>query len=380
MRLTLLPGGVQTFDIKRIGSRVALGRKEGSDIIINEPVVSGTHCYITVTSRSDAIIEDASTNGTYVNGVKIGKGSHMNIHEGDMLTLGKPGTATGPIGSGVCVNFRVSFDDMVDLVAPLPSAPVGATSSIHFKQEIEDLKVLVSQAEHRNDVLTSKNAEVSSKMVMMDNELKRVREDNIELTVRNDSMKTEIESLRLRLGQADLRADNAEKRSSAHQARILSLERDCAEIAQIRAEYHLTTSLREELERLRRRNNELTAQLSLSADTRRKLIANLESIQHSASTALHLVEQGHHSDTSSVATVMSPQVVDTLRRAKDNARRTVPVGYADHPVESAAPIPLHDKPLAIELPARGMLEMPQLQALTDTPKAQDQTDLLSGSA
>lgn len=358
MRLTLLPGGVQTFDIKRIGSRVALGRKEGSDIIINEPVVSGTHCYITVTSNHGAYIEDVSTNGTYVNGVKIGKGSHLDVHDGDMLTLGKPGTNTGPIGSGVCVNFRVSFEPQS---AEQTVVPVMSTASMSYKQEIEDLKVLVSQGEHRNDILTVKNSEISSKMVMMDNELKKVREDNIELTVRNDSMKSEIESLRLRLNQADNRADSAEKRSETLQSRILTLERDTAEISRLRAEFNFTHSLREEMERLRRRNNDLSSQLAAASEARRKLLGGIESIQKLAGTALRSADD----DNSSVGTVMSPQVV----RKGDRNYRGVATAYIDHPVEAAIPLPDRDEPIR---------ETPTL-AIEDSPRAHPPTDLLSGT-
>jgi hypothetical protein len=345
MRLTLLPGGVQTFDIKRIGTRVSLGRKEGSDIIINEPVVSGTHCYITVVSRSEASIEDSSTNGTYINGVKIGKGSRLGIRDGDMLTLGKPGTASGPIGSGVCVNFRVSFDGQES-----ESAPQAVTSSMVFKQDIEDLKVMVSQGEHRNEVLSSKNAELSTKMLMSEGELKRIREENIELSVRNDSMKNEIESLRQRLGQADHRADLAEKRTETLQFKLSSMEKEYADIALIKAEYNLTTSLREELDRLRRRNTELSSQLNNSFDVRRKLTANLESIQQLAISSLRVTEElNPMADLSSTGTISSPKVIQNIKRPNRAGIRGDILGYSypDAPVES---VPMSEMPVEIAAP------------------------------
>ena len=82
--------------------RMTLGRHPRNDIVLTHPAVSGDHAVI-VTILDDSFLEDLhSTNGTFVNGHRIGK--HFLQHQ-DMIKMAK---------------FQVEF--VADGVRPLAAA------------------------------------------------------------------------------------------------------------------------------------------------------------------------------------------------------------------------------------------------------------------
>ncbi len=63
-----------------------IGRKPGSEIILDNLAVSGTHANI-FTIGDDSFVQDlGSTNGTFVNHKKVAK---HHLHNGDVVTIGK---------------------------------------------------------------------------------------------------------------------------------------------------------------------------------------------------------------------------------------------------------------------------------------------------
>ena len=325
MRLLLLPECEQTYDIKRIGVRVSVGRKEGNDIVLTDIVVSGLHCYITVTSTNTAVIEDQSTNGTYVNGVKIGKSMQLAVKEGDILTLGKPNATGAQSGS---ISFKVTFDGKESDTA------AGGVGSVYYKNEIEDLKVAVSTAEHRNEVAEKRVSELSTKLSSTEFDLKKTREENVELSVRNDVMRGEIDQLRGRLAAAERAATEADRRTETLQAKVDMMEREFAEITALKASLNLkNTSLGDEIARLRQENAELNSRVTVSGDVRARLLANLGSIQQLTVSTMAMFDERMNNETVRymeqqpvvVGQVSPPQVVQVTKRVKDVAHRAYPV-------------------------------------------------------
>lgn len=305
MRLTLLPDSDQTFEIKRIGVRVSMGRKPECDIILNDIVVSGLHCYVTVLSTGAGVIEDQSTNGTYVNGVKIGKGMTLEVRNGDILTLGKPTGAGVQTGS---VNFKIAFDG-----SESENATTGI-GSVVFKQEIEDLKVVASTAQHRSEMSERKAMEAGMKLGSAESELKKVREDNVELSVRNDVMRKEIEQLRLRLVNAEKTAADADRRADALQARIDMMSREYDEIQMLKVSLNLKhTSLSQEIERLRQENFDLRNKVAISGDVKRRIMNNLMQIQQLAGSTSAALDETSTMDSNTTGGG-SPPVVQINKR------------------------------------------------------------------
>jgi pSer/pThr/pTyr-binding forkhead associated (FHA) protein len=72
----LLPGSLKT-----------LGRATGADFVVDAALVSRVHCRFTLNETNQLELEDlGSTNGTFVNGRKVGKAL---LTDGDKLTIGR---------------------------------------------------------------------------------------------------------------------------------------------------------------------------------------------------------------------------------------------------------------------------------------------------
>ena len=85
----LLPGTLKT-----------MGRAPGVDFVVDAALVSRVHCRFTLNQGHELELEDlGSTNGTFVNGTKIGKAV---LRDGDKLTVGRVLFAVGtePIAPG----------------------------------------------------------------------------------------------------------------------------------------------------------------------------------------------------------------------------------------------------------------------------------------
>jgi ABC transport system ATP-binding/permease protein len=65
---------------------VIIGRTAGCDLLVNDPAVSTRHCRLTATSQGFVLEDLGSTNGTYVNGVRVVRPTI--VQRGDRITLG----------------------------------------------------------------------------------------------------------------------------------------------------------------------------------------------------------------------------------------------------------------------------------------------------
>jgi pSer/pThr/pTyr-binding forkhead associated (FHA) protein len=72
----LLPGSLKT-----------MGRAPRADFVVDAALVSRVHCRFTLLDSNELELEDlGSTNGTFVNGEKVGK---AKLTDGDKLTIGR---------------------------------------------------------------------------------------------------------------------------------------------------------------------------------------------------------------------------------------------------------------------------------------------------
>ena len=64
-----------------------VGRAPRADFVVDAALVSRVHCRLTLDAAGKLEIEDlGSTNGTFVNGRKVGK---TTLSDGDKLTIGR---------------------------------------------------------------------------------------------------------------------------------------------------------------------------------------------------------------------------------------------------------------------------------------------------
>src|SRR5690606_21948313 len=74
-----------TFD----GTRVVIGRSDGSDVRLPDTSVSLRHASIRAQGASFAIVDEGSTNGTWVGGVKLAPHTPRLVKSGDLVRVGR---------------------------------------------------------------------------------------------------------------------------------------------------------------------------------------------------------------------------------------------------------------------------------------------------
>jgi hypothetical protein len=85
-KLLVMREGVIEQTVQLTKECMTIGRHKHNDIVMSHPAVSGEHAIVT-TILDDSFLEDLqSTNGTFVNGHRIGK--HFLQHK-DMIKMGK---------------------------------------------------------------------------------------------------------------------------------------------------------------------------------------------------------------------------------------------------------------------------------------------------
>ena len=74
-----------TFD----GSRVVIGRGDGCDVRLPDPSVSHRHASIRIRDGEHALIDEGSSNGTFVGGVRLSPQTPRIVRSGDLLRVGR---------------------------------------------------------------------------------------------------------------------------------------------------------------------------------------------------------------------------------------------------------------------------------------------------
>ena len=74
-----------TFD----GRRIVIGRGPGSDVRVPDPSVSLRHASIQVDAGEHALVDEGSTNGTFVGGVRLAPGAPRVLRSGDLVRVGR---------------------------------------------------------------------------------------------------------------------------------------------------------------------------------------------------------------------------------------------------------------------------------------------------
>ena len=77
-------GNKTIYELKK--SLTSIGREEDNDIVIQDLTISGHHAEIVIENGDFFIQDNLSTNGTFVNEIKISK---VMVKNGDIIKLGK---------------------------------------------------------------------------------------------------------------------------------------------------------------------------------------------------------------------------------------------------------------------------------------------------
>ena len=70
-------------------SKIKMGRDKSNNIVVDDKMVSRSHCLIQKI-KEDYFIKDLnSSNGTYVNALRVPTNKYVKLEKGDIIRLGK---------------------------------------------------------------------------------------------------------------------------------------------------------------------------------------------------------------------------------------------------------------------------------------------------
>lgn len=78
------------FNRKRISltAKITIGRSTDCDVVVDNKLVSRQHAVIQKIRDAYFLKDDASTNGTFLNGVRIPQDKYIKLNPGDKITVG----------------------------------------------------------------------------------------------------------------------------------------------------------------------------------------------------------------------------------------------------------------------------------------------------
>ena len=84
------PASYLMFNKKKVElvAKITIGRESDNDVIVDNKLASRHHALIQKIKNAYFIKDEESTNGTFVNGIRIPAGKYVKLNPGDNITIG----------------------------------------------------------------------------------------------------------------------------------------------------------------------------------------------------------------------------------------------------------------------------------------------------
>ena len=84
------PASYLMFNKKKVElvAKITIGRDSDNDVIVDNKLASRHHALIQKIKNAYFIKDEESTNGTFVNGIRIPAGKYVKLNPGDKITIG----------------------------------------------------------------------------------------------------------------------------------------------------------------------------------------------------------------------------------------------------------------------------------------------------
>ncbi len=84
------PASYLMFNKKKVElvAKITIGRDSDNDVVVDNKLASRHHALIQKIKNAYFIRDEQSTNGTFVNGVRIPSGKYVKLNPGDKVTIG----------------------------------------------------------------------------------------------------------------------------------------------------------------------------------------------------------------------------------------------------------------------------------------------------
>src|SRR5438132_5312756 len=89
LRSTSAPPGTPAPALTFDGPRVVIGRGAGCDVRLPEPSVSQRHATVRTSGSDWVVVDEGSTNGTFVGETKLAPKTPRPLKSGDMVRVGR---------------------------------------------------------------------------------------------------------------------------------------------------------------------------------------------------------------------------------------------------------------------------------------------------
>ena len=247
-----------------------IGRKENSDLIINNPSISKRHALIQFEENEDEestninkgkeiILIDNSLNGTYVNGTKITNGKKILLETGDKISFGND--------KNIYIFEIMNFDQDKTIIYPnMPSInkietnPISLVNEDYYqKSEINHLNTIRTKHSDNNN---NSNINENNKNIK-DNEIKNINDENIQI---NNNIKKEE-----KIEEKILEKKENENINDIKKINTINNNNNYYNIEQI-------FSLKQEIFELKKENDNLQSEINYLKDKLEKTNNNLNNI------------------------------------------------------------------------------------------------------
>lgn len=84
------PASYLMFNNKKVDlvAKITIGRESDNTVVVDNKLASRHHALIQKIKDAYFIRDEDSTNGTFVNGVRIPSGKYVKLNRGDKITIG----------------------------------------------------------------------------------------------------------------------------------------------------------------------------------------------------------------------------------------------------------------------------------------------------
>lgn len=84
------PASYLMFNKKKVElvAKITIGRESDNDVVVDNKLASRHHAMIQKIKDAYFLRDEGSTNGTFINGVRIPKEKYVKLNPGDKITIG----------------------------------------------------------------------------------------------------------------------------------------------------------------------------------------------------------------------------------------------------------------------------------------------------
>ena len=128
---TLIPTGASAGQYPSLtvgpNQSITIGRRPAGALHqhVNSKKISKVHCSVCVGDDDGVRVTDSSTNGTYINGVRVGTNKSVVLRQDDVLTFSVTASAEMP-----CYRVSLTGDDEQGAAGSAPAAPEAEVPSL----------------------------------------------------------------------------------------------------------------------------------------------------------------------------------------------------------------------------------------------------------